>query len=150
MQSDHKMDSMLYETLKNYSKQLKKEKQMDTALDLYIEEYDDYTDDETPNYLKHTTREGQTMLIKEMDSSHLYNTIRLIIGKIKESKEILANPSSSFEDVVYGKKIDIERTKKQAQFQFLLLHKYILEANLRSLDIKELIDELAIIMGRVV
>lgn len=73
------------------------------------------------DFNSHTTLKGQTLKINEMENSHLINTLRHTIKKIKESKE---------ENPVYF---------KGARFY---ISRFVLECNLRNINISKEIEEL--------
>jgi len=93
---------------------------------------------------KHKTREGQIMMICEMDDKHLLNTIIMNLRTIKDIIFIAntTEPLDLYEAELYGhKKIN---KKQAAQFTKEFAKKiapYILEATIRNI-VTELIPEI--------
>lgn len=85
----------------------------------------------------HTTKDGQTMLICEMDDQHLVNTILLLEKKFQEIKTFSEdNVTNDYERYLYNRKVITskelaEKTKDIAE----LIAPYVLEAVLRGIQI---------------
>lgn len=96
----------------------------------------------------HITKGGNTLFVKDMDNSHLINTIRLLIRNAEvvnlEKKENLTKVSS----LTYKKKIT--KTQKEVLVNKFNRHiyKYIAEASIRGLDIEFLLKQIREIFGR--
>lgn len=92
----------------------------------------------------HTTREGQTLFISQMEDSHLINTIRAYVRKLNECKAILEAAQAVSTNVLaqaFG--VASSHTLEHVRKQMLKLHQtlqpYVLVATVRSLNItKEL------------
>lgn len=90
----------------------------------------------------HTTRQGDTYLVGQMEDSHLKNTIDMYLRRIREAASFLkmaeqgiASPSVVVKAIT-RRSIDIESQKKQAERAIaqadLALQPYLQEAFLRS------------------
>lgn len=88
----------------------------------------------------HTTRSGSTILICQMEDSHLINTIKLYCSKIKDCCGILESGSIKGMTAMGAliPQLDIEELKRQSRASLKTLHTriqpYILEAALRGLS----------------
>jgi hypothetical protein len=83
---------------------------------------------------KHTTTTGSTILIAEMEDSHLINMINLVSRKILELQNRLKTPSSNYQQVLYGLPKVNEETIAKAIREFIQkLYPYLAEAYLRGL-----------------
>lgn len=79
------------------------------------------------DFNSHTTLKGQTLKINEMENSHLINTLRHTIKKLKESEK---------ENPIYF---------KGARFY---ISRFVLECNLRNINIdKEIIEIKKLLKG---
>jgi len=119
--------------------------------DLILQEDIDLTehDFEESNFnLLHKTKEGVILYIRDMDDQHLKNTISLYIKKLSEAKEILEKEQSEFTQTFYK----IKNTKKAAKNFIntfnISAYKYIAEAYIRDLDIRDLLNRLQVLTGR--
>lgn len=90
--------------------------------------------------LKHKTKEGTTILIVEMEDSHLLNTIELFARQIKQFIDILDNPKErkKSEEVLFGKEVmsESEASNKLTSLTDKLVS-YVFEAAIRGLDISK-------------
>ena len=86
----------------------------------------------------HVTKEGEKMLISEMDNSHLQNTIQYILKQINIAKNMLDGKieRNEFEKAIYGnyKTIDKDELQEIIRTRAELLQPYLGEAMLRGLD----------------
>lgn len=91
--------------------------------------------------IKHTTRDGQSMFISEMEDSHLSHTIRLILRKINEAKAILYNTRTD-ENKLKSAIYKIPKVKEEDVMSFIqkytvMLSPYIMESTLRGISFTE-------------
>ena len=83
---------------------------------------------------KHTTADGQTFLVAEMDDKHLISMINLVSRKILELQNKLKTPSSAYQQALYGLPKVSEETIASAVRGFIQkLYPYLAEAYLREL-----------------
>lgn len=104
----------------------------------------------------HTTKEGDSMLIFQMEDSHLINTIKLKIRHMQECRKALNVDLSNVDPVIrysMPKKMDVEAIKRKAAKEFQRLHTeiqpYILCAYLRHIDLVDALNEVYGNNGRV-
>lgn len=100
--------------------------------------------------MKHTTKDGKTMLIAEMDNNHLSNTINLICSRISDIAQILdsGTPLKSMTksqavmlniDEVY-KEIDEEHLEDILHSATEHLQPYVFEASLRDMNVTPILQ----------
>lgn len=94
---------------------------------------------------KHTTRDGDTMYISQMEDSHLINTIKYIIRKGNDAKEALMTDLSGVNSILYGSDIQVDKERMKSIIKKVpeLLEPYILEAVIRSFDFTEIRDSMS-------
>ena len=87
---------------------------------------------------KHTTKEGDEMMISQMEDSHLINFISMRIEKLNNMKKLLSSNDiavTGFQQALYD--IDIKAAAKTAKVAVRkitkLLYPYIAEAGVRGL-----------------
>lgn len=85
---------------------------------------------------RHTTRDGQTMLIAQMENSHLMNYINMRLRKmleVKESARII--PTDNYTRRLYGlRAVTEEEAADVNRMALMALYPYLAEAYLRGLD----------------
>jgi len=87
--------------------------------------------------MRHTTRDGQVMLIAEMTDKHLKNTISLYIDSLGHAKNVINGKTDTFQNKLVGNrdsKVDAERFVDGYNNLF---PSYIFEAVLRGVDIEK-------------
>lgn len=90
----------------------------------------------------HTTANGETKLIAEMDSEHLKNTIKLILKKYKEAANSIGSAGGiTLEMQLLGIYADPDEIKKHLQYLLSVLPPYVLEAMLRGIDLSKEIQD---------
>lgn len=99
-------------------------------------------------YDLHTTADGTTLLICQMEDSHLVNTISLHCRKIKNARLVIEQGSvelPTIAKVLTGNKFDYERQIVNAEATIKSSHSklqpYVVEASLRGLNISELLQD---------
>lgn len=95
-------------------------------------------------YNTHRTKEGDVMLVAEMEDSHLLNTIRLMLRNLAEARRIAESGnvrSDYFATVLSGR--DPKAAQRQAKEMMMGIHAtvqpYIAEAALRGIEITALL-----------
>lgn len=100
----------------------------------------------------HTTAQGTTMLIAEMDDDHLKNTIFLFTRKLRQLKAIAANGNGNneLENRLYDRPnmIDAEEAIYLWQETIKLLYPYLAEALVRKAIFEKIHEELVDVLGR--
>jgi len=93
----------------------------------------------------HVTKEGNKLLISEMENSHLGNTILYILRQIDTAKKMLEGKTerSEFEKAIYGnyKTMDKEDLQEIIRGRSEILQPYLGEAMLRGLDYTKELQE---------
>ena len=123
---------------------------MNSDLDIYVdyvgspEEYLDI--DDTEDIFTHTTKNGRTISIKNLDNDHLYNIIKYIIDKM-EDIFININAKKTIEDLIVKKNVDTKKSIKDLKNYYVFIQRYIFEATLRDINIVVLIVKLRDILG---
>ena len=93
----------------------------------------------------HITADGQTMFISQMETSHLENTIKMYLKKIKECTEMInnVNITNNIDLLIAG--VDNESIKEKAKNILKQSHaelwKYLIEAFIRGLDLSKYFQE---------
>ncbi len=85
----------------------------------------------------HTDKEGNRMLIAEMNDKHLVNTINFQIRRLKSLRNAstIGDKVSKFDQVLYGiDDLDEGRAAHHFKDQLVCLSPYIIEAYVRGLD----------------
>jgi len=96
----------------------------------------------------HKTRGGVSMPICSMETDHLKNTVALFIHKLGESKAIVEQQHSKFEQAMYGK-FDSASAEQYIDWFFENFPHYFLELSIRdSSTAAEQITDLVKIIGR--
>lgn len=90
-------------------------------------------------YQTHTTMNGESMLICQMENSHLINTIKVIAKVIQTSQEILQeqvkpDPLMEVLNPKYLESIK-ERARQELRKCHDCIQPYVMEAALRGLDV---------------
>jgi hypothetical protein len=99
--------------------------------------------------MNHITKEGVVMNIAEMEDTHLVNTISMIIRTLGQAKNVIETPKTkAFESVLYDEKLDTKKAERIIKSHEIKLGVYILEANVRTLDITVPMKEYREIIGR--
>ena len=96
------------------------------------------------NSLTHTDREGNTMLIGEMEDGHLINMINLLsraIERVRKSATVV--PLDEYQAALYGRKaIDAKTAGELARSIIVKAEPYVMEATLRGLQIQETVQDM--------
>ena len=99
-------------------------------------------------YDLHTTAEGQSLLICQMEDGHLFNTINLHCRSIKNARLVIEQGSvelPTIAKILTGNKFDYERQVINAEATIKSSHNklqpYIVEASLRGFNISELLQD---------
>ncbi|WGV29197.1 hypothetical protein [Halotia branconii] len=98
----------------------------------------------------HTTKDGQSMLICQMEDRHLSNTIKSFCREIEKCRKILTQPTAENQLIaVFNPTYSQANLKSQAEKQLKNYHQklqpYLAEAFLRRLN---LVNEVRIAYGR--
>ena len=88
--------------------------------------------------LTHTTKEGQTLMIAEMDNNHLKNTVTMILKGVEMAKEVLKGKElDPFKKALYSSRTPA-MSKTQAKKIIATapenVSPYILECVIRGID----------------
>ena len=113
------------------------------SLNLYYQteaENDLFLDSDEDNFFLHKTKDGRTMLVAEMDDSHLINTINYIILRMDDAKKMLSFDNNDFASIVMKRKINTDAVKERVHALYIIIHRYIVEAIMRRLEIEEQLD----------
>jgi hypothetical protein len=99
----------------------------------------------------HTTKDGQSMLICQMEDRHLSNTIKSFCREIEKCRKVITQPSVENELIaIFNSGYSQANLKEQAVNQLKKYHQrlqpYLGEALLRGLDLSK---ELKIAYGRI-
>ncbi|BAQ65570.1 hypothetical protein [Geminocystis sp. NIES-3709] len=93
----------------------------------------------------HKMKDGNSILICQMDDNHLINFIKLLCRKINQSTQILEN--SNFKGSVIFQALNPtlskgikEKAEAQIRYATSTISPYVLEATLRGLNITELLQ----------
>lgn len=93
----------------------------------------------------HRTADGQTMFISQMETSHLENTIKLILKNIKECMDMINNVNITNSIDLLIAWVDNESIKERAKEMLKWYHtelwKYLIEAFIRWLDLSKEFQE---------
>lgn len=98
---------------------------------------------------EHYTREGNKMLIAEMDDNHLQNLVKLKIAQLgKLQSQMSENPTmSEFQSRLYGvETVDVKAAARESRNIIKSLYPYLAELYLRGLT--DLIEPLRKVIGR--
>jgi len=98
--------------------------------------------------MNHLDKDGNIILIAEMSDEHLQNTIRYFVKRLRGAKDIFNQTQNPFDKKLYGRKFNKSAAGEYIEEFFGKVGVYVLEANLRNLDIKETLDTLRIIVNR--
>lgn len=97
-------------------------------------------------FVRHTTKDGRTIRICQMDDTHLRNTIIMYLDKIKKAKETIDGDFSKI-DRFNANLLGINQEKLQKKADDFIrkmtnkLYAYIAEASLRGFDFKKELQE---------
>lgn len=104
------------------------------------------------SFMQHTTRNGETILISEMEDSHLKNTISYKIKKLRMAKAILrANnekPDEFFESIYNRPRLSKSEAKNHVKYFMKNVAPYILEMMIREEDVSECISDIQTLLER--
>lgn len=96
----------------------------------------------------HQTADGRSLLICQMDDSHLMNTISMYCRNIKNARLVIEQGNvklPTVAKVLTGNKFDRERQVANAESTIRSSHNklqpYVMEASLRGLNISELLQD---------
>lgn len=98
---------------------------------------------------RHFTRDGNQMLIAEMDDNHLQNLVKLKIAQLgKLQGQMAENPKmSEFQARLYGvETVDVEKAARESRRIIEGLYPYLAELYLRNLT--DLVAPLRRVVGR--
>jgi hypothetical protein len=98
----------------------------------------------------HKTRTGGTMLIAQMDDKHLLNTIKMNVRHLAFAKAVLSEgeKTSEFFKALYPEQMT-ERTARTVVADWdIALGPYVIEANIRGLDIDKEIQNIRDLFSR--
>jgi hypothetical protein len=103
--------------------------------------------------VKHITKDGNKMLIGQMDDSHLINTINMHFRNLSNLRTQLNAQSDNGKNKLLSfldkrESIDPERIKSIYEGILVSIGDYYMEAVLRGLDTDEMRDELRASLGR--
>lgn len=92
--------------------------------------------------MTHETKDGRILMIANMESSHLKNTVKMLLRNINEAKEALNGMNGSNVKVfgaLYGQKTQglEQRMLNQIEKNRQLLPDYIMECMIRGIDFRE-------------
>lgn len=92
--------------------------------------------------MTHETKDGRILMIANMESSHLKNTVKMLLRNINEAKEALNGMNGNNVKVfgaLYGQKTQglEQRMLNQIEKNRQLLPYYIMECMIRGIDFKE-------------
>lgn len=92
--------------------------------------------------MTHETKDGRILMIANMESSHLKNTVKMLLRNINEAKDALNGMNGNNVKVfgaLYGQKTQglEQRMLNQIQKNRQLLPDYIMECMIRGIDFKE-------------
>ncbi len=98
----------------------------------------------------HTTKDGQSMLICQMEDRHLSNTIKSFCREIEKCRKVITQPSVEDQMIaIFNSGYSQANLKEQAGKQLKIYHerlqRYLGEALLRGLNLS---NELKIAYGR--
>lgn len=103
---------------------------------------------------RHTTRNGDRMLIPEMDDQHLINTINLIleralaVRRAYNAAESIARNSELDMALIKIDKLSAEQAAARIQLMVENTYPYIAEATMRRLDLSSASDLLRQVVNR--
>jgi hypothetical protein len=98
---------------------------------------------------EHYTREGNKMLVAEMEDSHLQNLVKLRIAQLgKLQSQMSENPAmSEFQSRLYGvETVDVKAAARESRNIIKGLYPYLAELYLRGLT--DLVEPLRKVIGR--
>jgi hypothetical protein len=97
--------------------------------------------------MKHKTKDGDVMLLQNMEDSHIMNTINFKIRNLEKSLELVSiNPIQAR---LNGLTQDVSFSAlNYAEACSEVMPHYFMEANLRGLDTREELEKYKIILGR--
>ena len=85
---------------------------------------------------QHTTREGKTMLIAQMDDTHLLNTIRLKVSRMADMLELASIEQDEYTTALYGlRAIDLTTVAVHVRTAIIYLYPYLAELGFRGLEV---------------
>lgn len=90
----------------------------------------------------HKTKDGVELFICSMDDDHLMNTIRYIITHLETAKSIVEKVTRSFDHLMYGSEMSEEQAEDLIRNYDRYLSAYVLEANVRKLNIDNEMERL--------
>lgn len=96
----------------------------------------------------HRTKDGEEILIAQMDDKHLLNTINFFLKKLEAAKCIVDGNESKFSQLVNGIAYDEDSATRYIDHFNDTFGHYILEAIIRSLDIEDSIECYIALIGR--
>lgn len=95
----------------------------------------------------HTTREGNKMLIAQMEDNHLLSTIELHCREIRNKLEMIDryHTLKESEKIMYGYDQDNkevkELVKQEVHVRTDMLSAYVFEASLRKIDVSNILQD---------
>jgi len=106
--------------------------------------------DEGDYNMQHITKEGKVFEINQLDDSHLLNSMKLFVRKLRESKAIVNSDKKQNKFFLKANNIKVN---KQAAYRYIeqfnqKFSHYLYEAFIRGIDLNGLRDELQEILER--
>lgn len=98
--------------------------------------------------MKHVTRQGVEMDVREMADSHLVNTVNMVLDKLGDAKVALEAKDSKFLRLAGEQAHDQEAAARYVTSATKALPGYIYEMVLRDLDVKPVGEKLRGVLGR--
>lgn len=96
---------------------------------------------------RHTTKNGESILVCQMDDRHLWNTLKMYCRKIKAARKVLegkAVPVDPILGAVIGEATPIEQHTKARQelmsSHHALMH-FVIEAAVRDFDVQSVLQD---------